>query len=91
VALGAGTDVAKEAGDLVLVQGGLGKVVESIHIARSVFKVIRQNLFWAFAYNLAALPLAIAGKVSPSLAAAAMALSSLTVVLNALRLFAKRF
>jgi len=90
VVLGTGTDVAKEAGDLVLVQGGLGKVVESIHIARSVFSVIRQNLFWAFAYNLAALPLAVAGKVSPALAAAAMALSSLTVVLNALRLFAKR-
>jgi Cu+-exporting ATPase len=91
IALGTGTDVAKEAGDLVLVQGGLGKVVEAILVARSVFAVIRQNLFWAFAYNLAALPLAVLGKVPPALAAAAMALSSLSVVLNALRLFGKRF
>ncbi len=91
IALGTGADVAKEAGDMVLVQGGLLKVIEAIKIARGVFSVIQQNLFWAFAYNLVALPLAVFGQVPPALAAGAMALSSLTVVLNALRLYGKKF
>lgn len=91
IAMGTGTDVAKEAGDIVLVQGDLGKVAEAILICRATFDVIRQNLFWAFGYNLVALPLAIFGRVPPVLAAGAMAFSSLAVVLNALRLYRKKF
>lgn len=91
VALGTGTDVAQEAGDMILVQGDLSKVVEAVQLARATFNVIRQNLFWAFSYNLLALPLAVFSNVPPSLAAAAMSLSSVTVVLNALRLYGKKF
>jgi Cu+-exporting ATPase len=83
--------VAKEAGDMVLMQGDLTKVIEAIQLSRATFKIIRQNLFWAFGYNLLALPLAILTQVPPSLAAAAMSLSSVTVVLNALRLYGKKF
>jgi Cu+-exporting ATPase len=91
IAMGTGADAAKEAGDMVLVQGGLMKVAEAIQISRAIFKVIRQNLFWAFGYNLLALPLAIFGSVPPSWAALAMSLSSVTVVLNALRLYGRKF
>jgi len=91
IALGSGTDVAKEAGDMVLMQGDLTKVIEALKLSRATFKIIRQNLFWAFGYNLLALPLAIFAQVPPSLAAAAMSLSSITVVLNALRLYRKKF
>jgi len=91
IAMGSGTDVAKEAGDMVLVQGGLGKVIEALQLSRATFNIIRQNLFWAFAYNLVALPLAIFTQVPPALAALAMSLSSVTVVLNALRLYGKKF
>jgi P-type Cu+ transporter len=91
IALGSGTDVAKEAGDVVLVQGGLGKVIEAIQLSRATFEVIRQNLYWAFAYNLVALPFAVFAQVPPALAALAMSLSSVTVVLNALRLYGKKF
>ncbi len=91
IALGSGTDVAKEAGDMVLVQGNLGKVIEALQLSRATFSIIRQNLFWAFAYNLAALPLAVFTQVPPALAALAMSLSSVTVVLNALRLYGKKF
>jgi Cu+-exporting ATPase len=91
IAMGSGTDVAKEAGDMVLMQGSLMKVVEAIQISRATFQVIRQNLFWAFGYNLIVLPLAIFGAVPPSWAALAMSLSSVSVVLNALRLYGKKF
>ncbi len=91
IAMGTGTDAAKEAGDIILVQGNLSKVIEAIRISRATFTVIRQNLFWAFGYNLLALPLAIFAQVPPSLAALAMSLSSITVVLNALRLYRKKF
>ena len=91
IAMGSGTDVAKEAGDMVLVQGGLAKVIEALQLSRATFGIIRQNLFWAFAYNLVALPLAIFTQVPPALAALAMSLSSVTVVLNALRLYGKKF
>jgi Cu+-exporting ATPase len=91
IAIGSGTDVAKEAGDIVLVQGDLSKVITAIQISRATFNIIRQNLFWAFSYNLLALPLAIFSQISPSVAAGAMALSSLMVVLNTLRLFGKKF
>ncbi len=91
IAIGSGTDVAKEAGDIVLVQGDLAKVISAIQISRATFNIIRQNLFWAFSYNLLALPLAIFTQIPASLAAGAMALSSLMVVLNTLRLFGRRF
>ena len=90
IAMGSGSDVAKEAGDMVLTQGGLTKVIEAIRLSRATFEIIRQNLFWAFAYNLAALPLAALTRVPPALAALAMSLSSVTVVLNALRLYRKK-
>jgi Cu+-exporting ATPase len=91
IAMGSGTDVAKESGDMVLTQGGLSKVIEALKVSRATFSIIRQNLFWAFAYNLVALPLAIFTQVPPALAALAMSLSSVTVVLNALRLYGKKF
>jgi Cu+-exporting ATPase len=91
IAMGTGADVAKEAGDMVLVQGDLLKVVEAIQISRATFQVIRQNLFWAFGYNLLALPLAVFASVPPSWAALAMSLSSVSVVLNALRLYGRKF
>jgi Cu+-exporting ATPase len=91
VAVGSAVDAAKEAGDMVLTQGGLHKVIEAIHLSRAVFSIIRQNLFWAFAYNLLALPLAAIAPIPPAFAAGAMALSSVTVVLNALRLYGKKF
>ncbi len=91
IAMGSGTDAAQEAGDIVLLQGDLSKVIEAIKIARATFDLIRQNLFFAFGYNLLALPLALFVQVPPALAAAAMSLSSVTVVLNALRLYGKKF
>jgi Cu+-exporting ATPase len=86
LALGTGTDVAIEASDLTLVSGDLRAVVDAIRLARRTFATIRGNLFWAFAYNVAAIPLAVAGLLSPIVAAAAMACSSLFVVSNSLRL-----
>jgi heavy metal translocating P-type ATPase len=86
IALGTGTDVAKEAGHVLIMGGDLELVVRSLAIARSTFRVISQNLAWAFAYNLLMIPLAVVGKVSPLLAAGVMAGSSVTVVANALRL-----
>jgi Cu+-exporting ATPase len=86
LALGTGTDVAIEASDLTLVSGDLRAVVDAIRLARRTFATIRGNLFWAFAYNVAAIPLAVAGLLNPIVAAAAMACSSLFVVSNSLRL-----
>jgi Cu+-exporting ATPase len=90
IAMGSGTDVAKASADIILLRGEMEKVVEALALCRKTMRVIRQNLFWAFGYNLLALPMAVFMKVPPSLAALAMALSSLTVVLNALRLYAKK-
>lgn len=87
LAMGTGTDVAIEASDLTLVRGDLTAVPEAIRLSRATLRTIRGNLFWAFAYNTAAIPLAVAGLVTPVLAALAMALSSLAVVTNSLRLF----
>ena len=86
LSLGTGTDVAIEASDLTLVRGDLRVAADAIRLARRTLATIKGNLFWAFAYNVAALPLAAAGLLNPLLAGAAMALSSLFVVWNSLRL-----
>lgn len=83
IAMGTGTDVAIEAGDIVLVKGSLRGVVQAINLSKSTFKKIKQNLFWAFAYNTIAIPIAVAGFLHPVIAEIAMALSSITVVGNA--------
>ncbi|MDJ0790484.1 MAG: heavy metal translocating P-type ATPase [Acidimicrobiia bacterium] len=86
MAVGSGTDVAIEAGNVVLMTGDPAASVSAIDLARQTFRVIRQNLFWAFAYNTAAIPLAALGFLNPMIAAAAMAFSSVSVVTNSLRL-----
>jgi P-type Cu+ transporter len=86
LAIGTGTDVAIEASDLTLVSGDLRGAPDAIRLSRATLRTIKQNLAWAFGYNVAALPLAAAGLLNPVLAGAAMALSSVSVVANALRL-----
>lgn len=87
--MGNASDIAKEAGQIILMQNHLSKVLESIELSRITFRTIRQNLFWAFSYNIIAVPLAIAGLLSPAVAAAAMAFSSVSVVGNSLRIYRK--
>jgi Cu+-exporting ATPase len=86
IAMGSGTDVAIEAGQIVLVGGGPEKVVEAIALAQKTYRVIKQNLFWAFIYNVVGIPLASLGLLNPIIASGAMAFSSVSVVLNSLRL-----
>ncbi|WP_433117351.1 heavy metal translocating P-type ATPase [Micromonospora sp. CA-246542] len=86
LAMGTGTDVAIEASDLTLVRGDLDAAVDAIRLSRRTLGIIRGNLFWAFGYNVAALPLAAAGLLNPMIAGATMAFSSVFVVANSLRL-----
>lgn len=83
IAMGSGTDIAIESGDLVLAKSSLIGVVQAIKLSKATFRKIKQNLFWAFAYNVVAIPLAIGGVLHPVVAEIAMALSSITVVTNA--------
>ncbi|NIN72582.1 MAG: heavy metal translocating P-type ATPase [Gemmatimonadetes bacterium] len=86
IAIGTGTDIAIEAADVTLVQGDLSAVVRAIRLSHATFRKIRQNLFWAYFYNVIAIPVAILGLLHPAIAEAAMALSSINVVSNANRL-----
>lgn len=86
LAMGTGTDAAIEAADITLVRGDLMAAVDAIRLSRKTLRIIQGNLFWAFAYNIAAIPLAMAGLLNPMVAGAAMALSSVFVVTNSLRL-----
>jgi len=83
IAIGTGTDIAIEAGDIVLANGDLTSVVSAINLSKATFSKIKQNLFWAFFYNVVAIPLAIAGLLNPVVAELAMATSSITVITNA--------
>jgi Cu+-exporting ATPase len=86
IAIGTGTDIAIEAGQVVLVKGSPMKVIEALDLSNTTFRAIRQNMFWAFFYNIAAVPLAALGLLNPMIAAGAMAFSSLSVVGNSLRI-----
>jgi Cu+-exporting ATPase len=86
IAMASGSDIAMESADVVLMRSDLNSVVQAIELSRKTFRIIKQNLFWAFFYNVAAVPLAMAGLLNPIVAAAAMTISSVTVVMNSLRL-----
>lgn len=85
-AIGTGTDIAIEAADMTLVHGDITKVTDAIQLSTDTIRIIKQNLFWAFAYNVIAIPVASMGRLNPMIASAAMALSSVSVIVNSLRL-----
>lgn len=86
MAIGSGMDLAIDSADIVVISGGVSRVLECIRISEKTFRVITQNLFWAFLYNVVAIPVAMAGLLHPAIAEAAMAASSISVVLNSLRI-----
>ena len=86
VAMGAGSDLAVENADIVIVKGGVSRVADAISLSRRIFEVIRQNLFWAFAYNVVAVPLAMLSLLNPIVAESAMAASSISVILSSMRI-----
>jgi Cu+-exporting ATPase len=86
IAIGNGTDVAIESAEVVLISGDLSGVVKSIKLSKQTIAVIKQNLFWAFIYNVIGIPLAMLGLLNPMFAALAMSLSSVSVISNSLRL-----
>ncbi len=86
VAMGAGSDLAMENADIVIVRGGVSRVADAVSLSKRMFSIIRQNLFWAFAYNLVAVPLAMMGVLNPIVAETAMAISSISVILNSMRI-----
>jgi Cu+-exporting ATPase len=86
IAIGTGTDVAIETGNIVLMKGDLIGVVNTIKLSKATIKTIKQNLFWAFIYNIVGIPLAAIGWLNPMFAALAMAFSSVSVISNSLRL-----
>ena len=86
VAMGAGSDLAVENADIVNVKGGVSRVADAVSLSKRMFTIIRQNLFWAFVYNLVAVPLAMMGVLNPIVAELAMAASSISVILNSIRI-----
>ena len=89
-AIGTGTDIAIESADMTLVQGDIGRVTSAIQLSTDTIRIIKQNLFWAFAYNTVAIPVAAMGRLNPMIASGAMALSSVSVIVNSLRLNKKQ-
>jgi len=89
IAIGSGTDLAIESADIIITQGEISKVVDAIKISETTFKTIKQNLFWAFFYNIIAIPLAMTGILHPAIAEIAMLFSSINVIYNSSRITKK--
>jgi len=91
IAIGTGTDLAIDNADIVITKSGISKIVDAIKISKLTFSVIKQNLFWAFFYNIIAIPMAMMGFLHPAIAEAAMAFSSITVILNSSKISLKKY